>query len=91
MTTMQRRMLSEAATVVACGGALVYAVCSLAPQEGPAIIKAFLAGNPDFELDQTPPMAEHSRGILDSDGCLRTRPDVDGLDGFFAARLRRHS
>lgn len=89
MATLQKRMLEQAAAAVAAGGVLVYAVCSIAPQEGPDIIAAFLAANPDFELDRTPPAAEQLKGILDREGCLRTQPDVDGLDGFFAARLKR--
>jgi 16S rRNA (cytosine967-C5)-methyltransferase len=89
MATLQRRMLEQAAAAVAAEGVLVYAVCSIAPQEGPDVIAAFLAENPDFELDRTPPAAEQLKGILDCEGYLRTRPDVDGLDGFFAARLKR--
>jgi 16S rRNA (cytosine967-C5)-methyltransferase len=89
MAALQRRMLGEAAAVVAVGGVVVYAVCSIAPPEGSDIIRAFLAENPDFELDRTPPAAEQLKGLLDDDGCMRTRPDIDGLDGFFAARLRR--
>jgi 16S rRNA (cytosine967-C5)-methyltransferase len=66
-------------------------VCSIAPPEGPDIIRAFLAENPDFELDRTPPAHEQLKGLLDDDGYLKTRPDIDGLDGFFAARLKRCS
>jgi 16S rRNA (cytosine967-C5)-methyltransferase len=89
MATLQRRMLGQAATAVAAGGVLVYAVCSIAPQEGPDVIGGFLAENPDFELDRAPPAAKQLKGILDRDGYMRTRPDADGLDGFFAARLKR--
>ena len=89
MAALQKRMLGRAAAAVAAGGVLVYAVCSIAPQEGPEVIGAFLADNPDFEVDQTPPAAEQLKGILDRDGYMRTRPDIDGLDGFFAARLKR--
>jgi 16S rRNA (cytosine967-C5)-methyltransferase len=89
MAALQKRMLGQAAAAVIEGGVLVYAVCSIAPQEGPEVIAAFLAENPDFELDRTPPAAEQFKGFLDRDGCLRTRPDIDGLDGFFAARLSR--
>ncbi|MBV8093010.1 MAG: 16S rRNA (cytosine(967)-C(5))-methyltransferase RsmB, partial [Acetobacteraceae bacterium] len=75
MAILQRRMLEQAAAAVAAGGVLVYAVCSIAPDEGPDIIAAFLAENPDFELDRTPPAARQLKGILDREGCLRTRPD----------------
>ena len=89
MAALQRRMLGGAAAAVAVGGVMVYAVCSIAPPEGSDIIRAFLAENPDFELDRTPPAAEQLKGILDDDGYMKTRPDIDGLDGFFAARLKR--
>ena len=79
----------QAANVVAPGGVLVYAVCSIAPQEGEALVNAFLGENPDFELDRIPPAAEELKGILNVDGYMKTRPDVGGLDGFFAARLKR--
>jgi 16S rRNA (cytosine967-C5)-methyltransferase len=87
MATLQRRMLEQAAAVVAAQGVLVYAVCSIAPAEGREVINAFLAENPDFVLD--PPPAQLS-GLL-VDGYLQTRPDIDGSDGFFAARLKRRS
>src|SRR5439155_22124747 len=48
MAILQGQMLQQAATAVAPGGALVYAVCSIAPQEGSEIMRAFLVNNPDF-------------------------------------------
>jgi len=89
MAMVQQGMLRQAADTVAVAGVLVYAVCSIAPQEGPEIISTFLADNHDFKVDRTPRAVEQFRGILDSEGYMRTRPDVDGLDGFFAARLKR--
>jgi len=90
MAALQRRMLEEAAAVVAVKGVLVYAVCSIAPAEGPGVIGAFLAEHPEFEIDLAPPAAAHFKGLL-VDGYLKTRPDIDGLDGFFAVRLQRHA
>jgi 16S rRNA (cytosine967-C5)-methyltransferase len=89
MAALQGRMLDQAAAAVAPGGVVVYAVCSVTPREGPGTIRAFLARNPDFEIDRTPPAAERLKGLLDGEGYMRTRPDVDGLDGFFAVRLKR--
>jgi 16S rRNA (cytosine967-C5)-methyltransferase len=90
MAKLQRRMLEQAATAVAAGGVLVYAVCSIAPPEGAELIEAFLADNPDFEKDRMPP-AEPLKALISVDGYMKTRPDVDGLDGFFAARLKRRA
>jgi 16S rRNA (cytosine967-C5)-methyltransferase len=89
MATLQQKMLREVAEVVAVGGALVYAVCSFAPLEGPDQIRAFLADHPNFKIDRTPLEDEYLAKLLDGDGCLRTRPDLGGLDGFFAVRLKR--
>ena len=87
MAALQSRMLENAAALVRPAGALVYAVCSLAPHEGPDVIRNFLARHRDFEIDPNPP--ESIGEILDRDGFMRTRPDRGGLDGFFAARLIR--
>jgi 16S rRNA (cytosine967-C5)-methyltransferase len=89
MAALQRQMLARAADAVAVGGALVYAVCSLAPAEGAETIGTFLAANRDFEVDLNPPAASHLKGLLGERGFLVTRPDVGGIDGFFAVRLKR--
>ncbi len=87
----QARMLDAAAPLVAPGGALVYAVCSLEPEEGEDQLRAFLARHPEFAPDDP---ADHlgaaAAGLVSGDPpALATRPDRDGLDGFFAARLSR--
>lgn len=87
MADLQSRMLTNAAALVSSGGVLVYAVCSFAPDEGPGVVRNFLARHRDFEIDPNPPAA--IRELLDLDGFMSTRPDRGGLDGFFAARLIR--
>jgi 16S rRNA (cytosine967-C5)-methyltransferase len=89
MAALQSRMLAHAAELVAPGGAIVYAVCSLAPEEGAGVIGAFLRAHREFHADRMPPNIDDLREFLDADGAMRTRPDRDGLDGFFAARLVR--
>jgi len=83
---VQREMLDAAADVVAEGGLLVYATCSLEPEENQEQIDAFVARRPDFTFEPTaavPP--EH----LDAEGRLFVTPWETGSDGAFAARLRR--
>jgi 16S rRNA (cytosine967-C5)-methyltransferase len=84
-------MIENAAALVSQNGALVYAVCSVAPEEGPDVIRRFVLRHPEFEIDRRPPFASELGDALDDGGCVRTRPDRGGLDGFFAARLRRRS
>ncbi|MGH7865204.1 MAG: 16S rRNA (cytosine(967)-C(5))-methyltransferase RsmB, partial [Candidatus Binataceae bacterium] len=85
----QLTLLKSAATLVRPRGAIVYAVCSVAPPEGRGVVDRFLASHRDFAIDRDPPAREMLGDVLDADGCLTTRPDRGGLDGFFAARLLR--
>lgn len=90
---LQMRLIGRAADWVRPGGSLVYAVCSLEPQEGEERIEAFLAERPDFRLEPAPILIEgvtpHPRGWL------RVLPGMlepeGGLDGFFTAHLVRHA
>ena len=90
MAELQDRMIEQAAAVVRPGGALVYSVCSLAPEEGVGVVGNFLARHNEFAVYAPPGLRENFAGLIDDDGYLRTRPDRGGLDGFFAARLMRH-
>ena len=69
------------------GGLLVYAVCSTEPEEGQDQVELFLRSHPDFTLEP-PPGAERLGWPL-AQGALRTLPGPEGMDGFYAARLRR--
>ena len=89
MAVVQARMLEQAATLVRPQGAIVYSVCSLAPEEGPGVVEEFLARHPQFKVDMPTALREPLDGLIDASGYLRTRPDRGGLDGFFAARLIR--
>ena len=85
---LQAALLERAVSWVKPGGTLVYAVCSLEPEEGEAqAAKVTLTRDP-IRMDELLP------GIAPSaDGYLRTHPgmlaDVGGLDGFFIGRWRR--
>jgi 16S rRNA (cytosine967-C5)-methyltransferase len=93
-TALQDRLLDNAAHLTRPGGMLVYAVCSLEPAEGEARIAAFLARHDDFSADPvTPADLPGLPEAVTAAGCMRTLPsmmaDGGGIDGFFAARLRR--
>jgi 16S rRNA (cytosine967-C5)-methyltransferase len=70
---------------------LIYSVCSLEPQEGEAIVTAFLAAHPDFRFDQPTDLPDFV--TPDPTGRVRILPGLleqqGGLDGFFMARLVR--
>lgn len=85
MVATQARMLTVAAEGVRPGGTLVYAVCSLTPEEGVAQVESFLAAMPGFVALEMPLGAPFV--ALDGPGAYVL--PVGGLDGFYLARLRR--
>ncbi len=89
MAKLQLKMLESAAALAKTGGALVYSVCSFAPEEGDGVIDAFLSEHREFEIDPRAPNYEEIKDLLDERAALKTRPDIGGLDGFFAVRMLR--
>ena len=88
---LQGRLLARAANWVRPGGSLVYAVCSLEPQEGEERIESFLEDRPDFRIE---PASELAHGVTPhARGWLRVVPGMlepeGGLDGFFTVHLVR--
>lgn len=93
MTALQAKLLARAAGWLEPGGKLVYAVCSMEPEEGERRIEALLAARADLMLDPIGPH-ELPEGVTPHErGWLRTLPDMleaqGGLDCFFIARLVR--
>jgi 16S rRNA (cytosine967-C5)-methyltransferase len=95
---LQSALLDAAIRVLRPGGVLVYAVCSLQPEEGPAQIAAALERT--LGLERLPLRAaelgdnpDALAPLVTPDGDLQTLPchlaDLGGLDGFYAARLTR--
>lgn len=89
MASIQSRMLDNAASLVRSHGAIVYSVCSIAPEEGEGVVDGFLARHAEFAIDSDVAGREEFRDVIDARGFMKTRPDLGGLDGFFAARLIR--
>ena len=89
LTAKQAQILTGAATLVKPGGRLVYATCSVLPEENDAIVDAFLAANPAFAEGDAAALLARADIPLDTGQRLRLRPDLHGCDGFFAAILER--
>ena len=96
LVKLQAELLDKAIALARPGGAIVYCVCSLEPEEGEAQIAAVLRRNPDVRRLVVAP--EEIGGLVECltpSGDLRTlpchlwgdNPRRSGLDGFFAARL----
>ena len=90
---LQAQLLQRAAAWLKPDGSLVYAVCSLEPQEGEKVVTEFLEANQDFGI--APPKSGELPDFVTSHekGWVRILPGLleseGGLDGFFVARLVR--
>lgn len=98
LAEVQFELLEIAVGFVKPGGRLVFSNCSLDSSEGEELVEQFLSAGDDFEFE--PIIPGEIAGIDDfvsDQGFLRTtpadmnlgRPEVSGMDGFFAARFRR--
>ena len=94
LTAKQTSILASAARLLKPGGRLVYATCSILPEENEAIAEAFSAAHPDFELLDAGELlaqlkVEGAQGLCSGgasgSGYLRLWPHVHQTDGFFAA------
>jgi len=83
----QRELLDHAAALVRPGGWLVYATCSLEPEENVAQVTALLERRRDFRRD--PPHATVPDELVTDAGDFESLPHRHGIDGAYAARLRR--
>lgn len=89
LAALQRAILQGVAPCVRPGGVLVYATCTTEPEENEAAVEAFLADHPEFRLEDAGQHLPGPAAALAATGYLRTWPHRHGVDGFFAARLRR--
>jgi 16S rRNA (cytosine967-C5)-methyltransferase len=98
LTGLQQRLLAQAIEITRPGGTIVYCVCSLEPEEGEVLIDDAVAR--DTRVRREPVMAAEVAGraeFITAAGDLRTlpcqmphpEPRLAGLDGFYAARLKR--
>jgi 16S rRNA (cytosine967-C5)-methyltransferase len=84
LAATQARMLDALWPLLAPGGTLLYATCSILREENERQVEAFLARTPDARSQPLDDAYGHAAGS----GRQRL-PGEDGMDGFFYARLRK--
>ncbi|HEU0300026.1 MAG TPA: transcription antitermination factor NusB [Longimicrobium sp.] len=87
LAALQDELLAAAAQLVRPGGLLVYSTCSLEREENEVRVESFLEGRTGWGLE--PPAGVVDGSLLDGEGRLCVLPQRQGVDGAFAARLRR--
>jgi len=93
LATLQYNLLANAQHLLKPGGVLVYATCTVEPEENQQIIEKFLANHPDFKLDDLTPyfpkelVEEHGLSENLMSGSIQILPSIKDLSGFYIARL----
>ena len=85
----QAAILNAAATLLKPGGRLVYATCSLLPEENQDIIGTFLQNHVKFVLRPAGEIMKHQKIEIECGNYFELWPAQHGTDGFFAAVLER--
>jgi len=89
---VQKQMLEKLAPLLKVGGILLYATCTVSKEENEETVQGFLAEHPDYQLESARPyLPPGIAGVVNRSGAVQTWPHKHGVDGFFAARLRRVS
>lgn len=88
LVPLQARILESAARLVKPGGRLIYATCSMLPQENAEQIERFLKAHAEFTPLPLKTMWTHPNLPLD-DAMLQLTPYQHDTDGFFVAAMQR--
>jgi 16S rRNA (cytosine967-C5)-methyltransferase len=83
----QFRLLQASAQYLRPGGVMVYATCTLDEEENESVVRRFLDQQPGFVFERAQGFVPHE--VCSRDGFMQVWPGLEGMDGFFAARLRR--
>ncbi len=87
----QKAILRNAANLLEDGGTLLYATCSTTVEENERVIADFLSMRPDFVLEDLRELFPAYTELFTEEGFFRSWPHRHGMDGFFAARLRKRA
>ena len=83
---LQNAILTSAANAVKLGGTLVYSTCTTEIEENQNVVNNFLSSRTDFKLEKA---SEFLPMECSSSDMLQLWPHIDGVDGFFIARMKR--
>jgi 16S rRNA (cytosine967-C5)-methyltransferase len=86
---LQTAILSSASKLLKPGGRLVYATCSILPQENRDVVDAFLADHPEFTVRPAGEIFAQQKIPMEAGEYLQLLPQLHNTDAFFAAVLER--
>ncbi|MBW4664326.1 MAG: 16S rRNA (cytosine(967)-C(5))-methyltransferase [Chroococcus sp. CMT-3BRIN-NPC107] len=88
LSLLQSELIAQAALLVKPGGVMVYATCTLHPQENESIIETFLKQNTNWEIEP-PALDSPCFTFAKPPSWIKVLPYQDLMDGFFMVRLRK--
>jgi len=89
LAALQLSILGQASPLLKPGGVLVYSVCTPTAEETGQVVGHFLSEHPEYRCEDLRPLFPHLERLIDDQGAFRAWPAAAGLDGFYAARLRK--
>ncbi|WP_338621284.1 RsmB/NOP family class I SAM-dependent RNA methyltransferase [Paludibacterium sp. THUN1379] len=89
LNEQQLSILTSASRLVRQGGRLVYATCSLLPQENQQIVDSFLSTHPEYSIIPASEILAEQKIPLAMQDTLSINPARDNMDGFFAVVLAK--
>lgn len=89
LAVTQKRILEQTSRLLKPGGTLLYSTCSTSIEENEKVIEDFLFKHSDFVLENLTSFFPASKELFTELGMFRVWTHKHGMDGFFAARLRR--
>jgi 16S rRNA (cytosine967-C5)-methyltransferase len=89
LAATQRGIMENLSKYLEPAGTLVYATCSTSLQENEEVIDAFLGRHPEFVVEDLRPLFPSLADLFTERGFFRSWPHKHGMDGFFAARLKK--
>ncbi len=88
----QRQILSNMVALLRPEGRLVYSVCTLEPEETEDVVRWLLSERKALSIEPASHfLPAECRRLVTAEGFLKTLPHRDGLDGFFAVRLKKRA
>jgi 16S rRNA (cytosine967-C5)-methyltransferase len=89
LAAVQKTLLKNAAFKLKLGGTLLYSTCSTSEAENEMVVEDLLLHHPEFELENLNDLFPAWSELIAFYGMFRVWPHRHGMDGFFAARIRR--
>jgi 16S rRNA (cytosine967-C5)-methyltransferase len=89
LAVTQLAIVANAASRLKPGGVMVYSTCSTSLEENEQVVDNFLSGHPEFMVEPVSRALPQLATMETGKGFFRSWPHRHGMDGFFAARLKR--